>query len=90
MTTWYARHVGGRLQPGSGAALDVARTVRALASAEELPGPGDFEGATRPVGRAWVRRVAGRNEWLWYRFNPEEVILLTTTTEPPVPVGEGC
>jgi hypothetical protein len=59
--------------------------VRALVDAAELPGPADFECAQRPVGRAWVRRIAGRNLWLWYRFTVEEVLLLAVTTEPPLP-----
>jgi hypothetical protein len=35
-----------------------------------------------------VRRVGGRNLWLWYRFNEEELILVTVTTDPPVPFDE--
>lgn len=88
MTTWYARRFGQVVRPGSERARAVARTVRALADATDLPGPSDFESAERPVGRAWVRRVAGRNLWLWYRFTVGEVHLLTVTTEPPVPVED--
>ena len=73
---------------GSERSLAVGRTVSALTSADELPGPADFEAREKPVGRAWVRRVAGRNLWLWYRFNDEEVSLLTLTTEPPVPLDD--
>jgi hypothetical protein len=40
----------------------------------------------KPIGRAWVRRVADRNLWLWYRFNDEELTLVAVTTEPPVPL----
>jgi hypothetical protein len=40
------------------------------------------------VGRAWVRRVGGRNIWLWYRFSDAELMLLTLTTEPPLPLDE--
>jgi hypothetical protein len=42
----------------------------------------------RPIGRAFVRRVGGRNLWVWYRITDKEVILVTVTTEPPVPVDE--
>jgi hypothetical protein len=80
VTTWYARQFGKVAKPGS---------ERALADSIELPGHADFECSERPVGRAWVRRVAGRNLWMWYRFTAEEVLLLAVTTEPPVPVETG-
>lgn len=67
--------------------MAVARTVRALAATEALPGPADFEAVRRPSGRAWVRRVGGRNLWLWYRFDANEIVLVALTTEPPVPLG---
>jgi hypothetical protein len=35
-----------------------------------------------------VRRVPGRNLWIWYRFDEHEVVLLTVTTDPPVPMEE--
>ena len=88
VTTWYAREAGRSLRPGSPRALAVARTVRTLADAAELPGPSDFEATVRPIGRAWVRRVAGRNLWLWYRVRGDEIILLTVTTDPPEPVDD--
>lgn len=62
--------------------------MRALASADGLPGAADYEANARPLGRAWVRRVGGRNLWLWYRFTEEEVVLVTVTTDPPVPVDD--
>lgn len=88
VSTWYARTSGRVLNRPSPRADAVARTARALAAASELPGPGDYESTTHPVGRAWVRRVAGRNLWLWYRFNDDEVTLVTVTTDPPVPLDE--
>jgi hypothetical protein len=39
---------------------------RALASAELLPGPLDYEILIPPVHRAWVRRIPGHNLWLFY------------------------
>ena len=75
------------MKSGSERALSVARTINALASADQLPGASDFEATQKPVGRSWVRRIGGRNIWLWYRFNDAEVMLLTLTTEPPVPGG---
>jgi len=46
-----------------------------------LPGPSDFEATRKPFGRAWVRRVTGRNLWLWYRFDDNEVMLVALTTD---------
>ena len=86
MTTWYAREVGRSLRPHSPRALALGRTIRALADAVDLPGPMDFEASVRPSGRAWVRRVAERNLWVWYRVTAEELILVTVTTDPPVPI----
>lgn len=61
VTTWYARHFGAVLKPGSERSLAVARVIRALAAADELPGAIDFEATKKPFGRAWVRPVATRN-----------------------------
>src|SRR5688572_6870770 len=88
ITSWYRRQIDRVLTFGSERSLAVGRTVSALTSAENLPGPGDFESHRKPIGRAWVRRVAGRNLWLWYRFSDDEVSLLTLTTEPPVPLDD--
>jgi hypothetical protein len=64
----------------------VGRTIGALAAATELPGASDYEASVNPVGKAWVRRVGGRNLWLWYRFTDEELTLVTVTIEPPIPL----
>lgn len=88
ITTWYARQFGHLIKFGSERSLAVGRTVGALTVAAELPGSTDFEAVEKPVGRAWVRRVGGRNIWLWYRFNDSEVMLLTLTTEPPIPLDD--
>jgi hypothetical protein len=88
VTTWYAREAGRTLRSGSPRALALARTIRALADATDLPGVANFEASIRPVGRAWVRRVADRNLWVWYRLGEAELILVTVTTDPPVPIGE--
>lgn len=86
VATVFARNVGCAVKPGSERALAVARNVRALAAADELPGPSDFEASRKPFGRAWVRRLGGRNLWLWYRFDALEVLLVAVTTDPPVPL----
>ena len=88
VSTWYARTAAEVLRHSSPRATAVGRTTRALAAADELPGATDYEAKGHPVGRAWVRRVGGRNLWLWYRFNENEVILVTVTTDPPVPFDE--
>ena len=88
VTSWYARHSGQFAKGGSERSVAVGRTVRALIGAEDLPGPSDFEATRKPFGRAWVRRVAGRNLWLWYRFNDEEVMLVAVTTDPPSPLDD--
>jgi len=85
VTTWYAREAGRTLRRGSPRAVAVARTIRILAEVADLPGPADFESTIRPVGRAWVRRVAERNLWVWYRIGDDELVLITVTTDPPVP-----
>jgi hypothetical protein len=76
------------VESGSERALSVARTINSLTAADQLPGASDFEATQKPVGRSWVRRIGGRNSWLWYRFNDAEVMLLALTTEPPVPVDD--
>ena len=66
-------------------AASVAATIRAL-EVEDLPGVTDFEAAIPPTGRAWVRRVRGENVWLWYRASDDELVLVTVTRVPPVPI----
>jgi hypothetical protein len=51
VTTWYARQFGKVAKAGSGRALAIARTVRAIANSAELPGHADFECSERPVAR---------------------------------------
>jgi hypothetical protein len=74
--------------PGSERGRAVARTIAALLEAEELPGPGDAVAAIPPTGTALVRRVQGRNLWLWYRVEGDTVLLRHVSSEPPVPVDE--
>ena len=86
ISTWYARTGGRLLSGGTDRAAAVGRTIGALAVATALPGPSDYEATIHPVGKAWVRRVGGRNLWLWYRFTDEELTLVTVTIEPPIPL----
>lgn len=65
----------------------VERSARSLPSTT-FPGPSDYQANAHPTGRAWVRSIGGRNMWLWYRFNDDEVILVKVTTDPPLPLDE--
>lgn len=69
---------------GSPAHRAVSATMRALA-ASDLPGGGDFETSFSP-GKAYVRRVAGHNLWVVYRFDDQYVYAMTARGQPPVPV----
>jgi len=72
------------LQSGSPGFRAVFATVAALADADELPGAGDDETKFGP-GRAFVRRVPGRNVRILYRFDDDHVFAMTTRGTPPVP-----
>ena len=74
------------IQAHSSQSAAIIATVRILASAEILPGPFDYEVLIPPVQRAWVRRVASHNLWLYYRVRGDVVHLLIVTRDPPVPV----
>jgi hypothetical protein len=88
LSTWYVRTASKTLRRGSSRGQAVGRTIDGLSKADELPGPTDYEATQKPIGKAWVRRVGGRNLWVWYRFSDEEVILAAVSTEPPVPVDD--
>ncbi len=74
--------------PGSARGRAVGQTIARLCAAETLPGPGDTRALIPPTSAAWVRRVPGRNLWLWYRPRDGEVVLIALTAEPPVPPDE--
>lgn len=88
LSTWYARTASKTVCSGSARGAAVARTITALAHADALPGPADYEASRKPLGRAWVRRAGGGNLWVWYRVNDDEVIVAAVSTEPPVPVDD--
>ena len=52
-----------------------------------LPGAADH-GTEFSPGRAYVRRVAGQNLWILYRFAADHVFIMTARAEPPVPVDD--
>lgn len=72
---------------GSERSRAVGAVVRALAQADTLPGPGDTSALMPPTGEAFVRRVPGRNLWIWYRVEGDVLYLGHLSSEPPVPVN---
>ena len=70
---------------GTQGARALARTIVALQAAT-LPGLADYEAAIPPTSRAWVRRIGGENLWLWYRASDAELVVVTLTKSPPVPL----
>ena len=73
------------VERGSDASAAIGATLSALAEAAELPGLLDVEAAIPPTHRALVRRVPGRNLWLWFRVDGDEIVALRVTVVPPVP-----
>jgi hypothetical protein len=69
--------------------LAVFATIGALMRADVLPGSADVRSRFAP-GHAHVRRVAGYNLWILYRFDATHVDVLTVRDEPPVPDGESA
>ena len=47
---------------------------------------GDVLALIPPTHEAFVRRVPGRNLWLWYRQRGDELVLVAPTADPPVPL----
>jgi len=65
----------------------VFAAIGALVKTEQLPGVADDETRFAPT-RAYVRRVAGHNVWILYRFDDEHVYVMTARGEPPVPMDD--
>ena len=61
--------------------------MRALATADDLPGPSDIATAFG-ASQVHVRRVQGANLWLLYSMDTEHVHLITVRDSPPVPIAE--
>lgn len=74
--------------PGSARARAVGQTIAALAQDETLPAPSDTRAPVPPTGVAFVRRVPGRNLWLWYTVAADVVALVALTADPPIPLDE--
>ena len=73
--------------PGSTRRLALASTIASLSDADVLPSPADFLTDFRP-GRAYVRRIAGQNLWILYRFDNDHVDVLAIRDTPPVPLDD--
>ncbi|MGH7435042.1 MAG: hypothetical protein ACRENE_05145 [Polyangiaceae bacterium] len=74
--------------PNSERGRAVGQTIAALLDADALPGPRDIRALMPPTGEAFVRRVPGRNLWVWYRADDETLYLAHLSSDPPVPVDE--
>jgi hypothetical protein len=75
------------VHPKTPAYRAVFSMIDALSNAASLPGVADVQTKFAP-GRAFVRRVTGQNVWLLYRFDAEQLFVLTARAEPPVPVDD--
>ena len=72
--------------PGSERARAVARVIAVLGEADDLPSPGDARALIPPTSEAFVRRVPGRNLWIWYRVSGDVSYLVHVSSEPPIPI----
>ena len=70
----------------SGRGRTVARVIGGLVGDAVLPDTGDVLALIPPTHEAFVRRVPGRNLWLWYRQRGDELVLVAPTADPPVPL----
>jgi hypothetical protein len=61
----------------------VATCVNALASAPELPGPGDVQTLIPPTRVVHVRQVPGLALWIWYGAAPDVLTLYLLADAPP-------
>jgi hypothetical protein len=57
--------------------------VRELASAPELPAPGDVETFIPPTRVVHVRQVPGHFLWIWYGATPDVLTLYLLADAPP-------
>lgn len=65
--------------------MAVRDTLREMLTAE-LPEPQDAETLMPPVARYWFRRISGQNLWLYFAFDDSELIAVSLTKIPPVPL----
>jgi hypothetical protein len=74
--------------PGSARGRAVGLTIASLLRDETLPATGDTRALIPPTSEAFVRRVPGRNLWLWYSLAGDVVTVVGLTADPPVPADE--
>jgi hypothetical protein len=80
------------IAPRSATSRALAATIVELCNAETLPAPGDATTLLDPEDErgvavlAHVRRLAGRNLWVWYRDAGNALEMLRITGEPPEPI----
>lgn len=72
---------------GSALSREVGAVVSDLASAARLPEAADVHALIPPTREAWVRRVPGRNLWLWWRADETALVMLLVTALPPTPIA---
>ncbi|HEY3234536.1 MAG TPA: hypothetical protein VGJ84_07455 [Polyangiaceae bacterium] len=72
----------------SGSAASAVTATIAELIRSPLPGPEDFETLMPPVVQVWCRRVPGFNFWLFYNFSDAEVVVITVTARPPIPLDK--
>jgi hypothetical protein len=82
---FHARHWS--LEVSGATAVAVARTIAAL-TREPLPGPQDRETMMPPVARYWFRRVPDHNLWIYFAFSETELVAVTLSARPPIPLEE--
>ncbi len=64
----------------------IGATLAHMAEAASLPGMLDAVAVIPPTGQAFVRRVPGRNLWLWFRVEVDDSVrVVNLTRSPPVP-----
>ena len=73
------------VEPGTPDGVAVARVIRSLALASTLPGLGDTRALLPPTREAFVRRAPGRNLWVWYMLQGDDLFIVHLGADPPVP-----
>lgn len=71
------------LTAGSPIGRAIGSTIAALAQADGLPGPDDYETIIPPTDEAFVRRVPNQNLWILYRFDDFDLRLIGIMKQPP-------
>ena len=75
------------VRSGSPESAAIGATLAHLSEAASLPGMLDAIAVVPPTGQALVRRVPGRNLWLWFHVDGDDEVVrvVNLTRTPPVP-----